>query len=97
MRKKELLENLQSLHTKYADLVWYARSDADKHPEHKEAILKAQERIIENYPKEIDDYEETPEWTHGFNSGMLAAIRFIYTMDDENLERAIEEFPELYT
>lgn len=100
MTKKKLFDNLSPLHSKYLDLVWYARSgvDFEKHSkEVQEKVLQSQDKIIEKYPDEIKDYEETPEWTHGFNSGMLAAIRFIYTMEDEGLENAVEEFPELYT
>jgi hypothetical protein len=102
---------------KYFDLVWYARRNRDEVSEYtnletREAALKALDRIEEKYPKETDDVTdlETGDWHHGFNSGMLACLRYIstcindeYETDEETgetyyyggIERAEEEFPRL--
>ena len=96
MRKKELFEHLHPLVRKYMDLVWYARSDADSYPQQREGILNSQKKIEELYPKDIEDLDENPDWQHGFNSGMLAGLRYIMTLDDEGKEIADDEFPELY-
>ena len=114
-------EDFQQFEEKYFNLVWYARSP------HKEIIhqvykdtpediiqgaLNAQSKVEEQYPDEIDAYRENPDWQHGFNSGCLAAMRYVMTalypceIEDEEeggtftyggLEDAKEEFPMLDT
>ena len=97
MNKKQIFNNLQELEGKYLDLVWYARSNAMKYPDMAAQIFKAQAQIERKYPDDIKKFNENSDWQHGFNSGMLACIRFIYAMDDDGLEEAIENFPELDT
>jgi len=71
--EKTLLEYLK----KYESLVWYARSDsamllADEIYEG----LAAQKKIEKEYPQEVHQLNnDNDNWTHGFNSGLLAAIR----------------------
>jgi len=81
---------------KYFDLVWYARKDEDKLVEEERFdILATMQKIEKKYPKEtqeLKDYE-TGDWSHGFNSGMLAGSRLYLAMIEENVERALEEFP----
>jgi len=71
--ENKLLEDLK----KYESLVWYARSDSSKLLQ--EEIyegLAAQKRIEKEYPQEVYQLNNDNEnWTHGFNSGVLAAIR----------------------
>lgn len=65
---------------KYRKLVWYARSDghASPNPRVRDAFAEVQAM----YPSEAaalksDQDGENIQWTHGFNSGMLAALRLI--------------------
>ena len=57
------------------------------------------DRIEKEYPDEVNELNglsaEHINWHHGFNSGMVAALRYILTMDDLGLEQADEEFPML--
>lgn len=100
MKKKEILENIIELEDKYFDLVWYARSSPENSdiPKVKENI----ERIQNQYPYEVASlYADDSNWEHGFNSGMLAGMRYIMTLFEPGpmggKERADEEFPFLDT
>jgi hypothetical protein len=94
MKKKELIENLITKETKYTDLIWYARS----RPENIniKGVRENKERIENSYPNEVTDLQsENGDWHHGFNSGMVAALRYVLTMDDLGKEQADDEFPML--
>lgn len=102
MKKKEILENIIELEDKYFDLVWYARkspNDYDTIPKVKENV----DRIEKLYPTETQDLSsDTGDWEHGFNSGMLAGMRYIMTLyrsinKHGGKEVADEEFPFLDT
>ena len=69
---------------KYCDLVWIARKP---HPnadpefyenEYAKVGLKVQAELLGKYPDEIKELScpEGGDWTHGFNSGCLAAFRY---------------------
>lgn len=83
----DLVEAFQKMSKKYMDLVWYARSESREQmersgtPEHIiTGALNAQACKEEMYPDEIDDLKsETGDWEHGFNSGCLAAFRYVIT------------------
>tara|TARA_B110000285_G_C15126665_1_gene620662 strand:+ start:54 stop:344 length:291 start_codon:yes stop_codon:yes gene_type:complete len=96
MRKKELIEEVIKLQDKYCNLVWYARSSPQN--DHIEGVLENRKRIEESYPKEINQliHSET-NWEHGFNSGMLAGMRYILELSEGDFETAKEEFPFLDT
>ena len=83
---EELLKAFQTFERKYHDLVWYARSrprhmmEADGTPEHIiQGALNGQARKEEMYPDEIDSLNcpDCGSFWHGFNSGCLAAMRFV--------------------
>jgi hypothetical protein len=94
MIKKELMENIIEKQKKYADLIWYARSSRKDNSI--AGVKENKHRIEELYPDEVNDLQnEDGDWHHGFNSGMVAALRYILTMDDLGLEQANEEFPML--
>jgi len=59
------------------------------------AMMKAQA----DYPEDCAelDNEKSDNWQHGFNSGMLACISFVFTADECGLEDARAEFPMLDT
>ena len=113
---KELMETLSK---KYLDLVWYARSHPASDTEYwlkvpesiRDGAFQGQMRVEEDYPDEVTALRDgDSDWQHGFNSGMLAAIRLIgtaersyeVTEDGETFwmggpEQALEEFPMLDT
>ena len=97
MRKKELIEEVIKLQDKYCDLVWVARSSPEN--DHIEGVLENRKRIEESYPKEVDSFFNggNPDWDHGFNSGMLAGMRYILDLVENGKEEADEYFPSLDT
>ena len=94
MNKKQLLENIIKKHDKYVDLLWYARSGPEN--ESIKGVKENKERIEKLYPNEVKELQNARgDWQHGFHSGMVAALRYILTMDESGLEQANEWFPEL--
>ena len=97
MKTQEIINEVEKLETKYFDLVWYARSS----PEHEgiPKVLENKERIENLHSSEIKSLTEGfhPNWEHGFNSGMLAGMRYILDMIGEGKETADEYFPMLDT
>ena len=85
----------------FFDLVWYARSHPksdtaywEKVPDHiREGALNAQARVEEAYPSEVSALGD--DWNHGFNSGCLAAFRYVFTALDESTDT--DEFGEEYS
>ena len=86
-------------------LVWYARKHPNDHPswdelrpDIKQGALGAKALIEEMFPKEVDKLRgENGDFYHGFNSGALAALRFVYTAATEGEEAARSAWPELDT
>ena len=66
---------ISEIESKYCDLVWLTRSDSDS-PD----IVKIRDTVSMKYPGELEKLkdEEQGDWTHGFNSGMLACARLLY-------------------
>jgi len=99
MNQKERKKIISEIEKKYFDLVWYARKDVNKLT--RTDILKKIESIEDKYPEETNSLNipEEADWSHGFNSGMLAGMRFVLSLMDkrEGYEIAIEEFPFLDT
>ena len=97
MKKQEIIDVIVGLEEKYFDLVWYARKSEEDYniiPKVKENV----DRIIEKYPTETQNLSaEGGDWEHGFNSGMLAGIRYVLSLYSEGKEIADEEFPFLDT
>lgn len=104
--KDEFYEQLLTKLDKYEQLVWFARSHppADVNywktisPTIKEGALNSQSRVEEMFPDEVDQLKcpECSDWNHGFNSGMLAGLRYVLTAAEDPAQ-AEELFPELYT
>ncbi len=95
MTKKELFDTIDEKEEMYFRLVWYARSlgrNSDV-----PGVIEACEEVETNYPSEVKALreDETGYWQHGFNSGMLACLRYINTLDKLGKDQADEEFPEL--
>jgi len=92
MKKIEIKNQVQVLESKYCDLVWFARSSPKNYSV--AGVLQNRKRIEESYPKEINQllHGET-DWEHGFNSGMLAGMRYVIDLFENNKETADELFP----
>lgn len=80
---------------KYFMLVWYARSQGPASPD--PAVREAFAEVKAMYPAETaalsSDLGENIQWTHGFNSGMLAALRLI--RGGRITPASLASFPEL--
>ena len=94
---EELAEEVLVQMAKYCSLVWYARKSREdlERPE----IAAAANEVFENFPQEVADLNapDTGDWQQGFNSGALAAFRFIFDAHEDGIESAIANFPELDT
>ena len=91
--KKQIEENVIKMSQKYEDLIWYARSGRNTHIQ---LVMTHRERIEGMYPNEIKELSsESGDWSHGFNSGMLAGMRYVLSMMEYGVETAEENFPEL--
>ncbi|QKM64691.1 hypothetical protein DCO17_05240 [Polynucleobacter tropicus] len=96
--KKQTLEELKQLEKKYESLVWYARKSPEQiatFPRLQDAI----DRVEQQYPNETADLRSarTGDWSHGFNSGMLAATRLAQELMKFEPEVAYVNFPDLMT
>lgn len=114
---------LAALHDKADSLVWLARKP---NPEDSEGMADyysegcnlatrfKMAQITADYPEEAEMLKcpEEGDWAHGFNSGMLATVRFLMTaldkepdyIDEEDkkdwigsLKQALFDFPDLDT
>jgi hypothetical protein len=92
---------------KYESLVWYARKAPADNVEYwsklpdeiKTGALNAMAQVEEHHPDEVDSLRccECGDFSHGFNSGVLAALRWVLTAQEEGIEEADNCFPELDT
>ena len=97
---------VEDLYQKYFNLVWYARKPPKSDTEFwdalpadvKQALENAQKQVEEKYPVECAEIRcpMHGDWVHGFNSGMLAAMRLLRPNVKINQKR-MNEFPELDT
>lgn len=96
---------LQKLLKKYESLVWYARKHPSDHPywetvpeDIRKGALDAVAQVQEHHPEECDHLKgKDGDWQHGFNSGVLAALRWVITSEFEGRRAADKAFPELDT
>jgi hypothetical protein len=104
--KAQRLDEVCEMMEKYCSLVWLARSSPDPNDEQwsdtpNEIFLKAFEnqKIVQSkYTKEVNELSsEDGDFHHGFNSGMLAGLRYAVEMLTGDVEFARENFPELDT
>ena len=97
MKKQEIITAVAEKESKYYDLVSYARKTQeqyDTYPLVKELV----DRVETEFPTEIKELQgEGGDWSHGFNSGMLAGMRYVLSLYDMGKEQADEEFPFLDT
>ena len=63
-----------------------------------EGMVDQMQRVEELYPEAVGDLNaEDGDWCHGFNSGVLAALRFVYQAEFDSVEEAKAEWPKLDT
>ena len=87
---KSAIQWLMNQESKYTDLVWFARRPAGESSDQK-ALVE------EKFPDECDNLRsESGDFHHGFNSGMLAASRFL-SMAHTDPQFAMHYFPDLDT
>lgn len=101
--KKEIEQHVSRMEDKYGRLVWFARRSEDNLlvlsedgvQENKQIMNKLKE-IQELYPAEVTELlGDEGDWEHGFNSGMLAGMRYVMTLMSMGEEYAEDWFPEL--
>ena len=94
--KKQALNELKAIEKKYESLVWYARKSQQQIatiPGLKDAV----NNVERQYPNETRDLRSpnSGDWSHGFNSGMLAATRLAQDLIELTPEVAYILFPNL--
>ncbi len=90
--------DIASLQEKFFNLVWLARHRALRKGYQPDILAEADaaaERVEAAYP---EDAEKVDDWTHGFNSGVLAALRLVSAIQGgETWGNAYADFPMLDT
>lgn len=88
----ELANAIEAQADKYESLVWYARKTEEllARPE----VAAAAKKVAEAYPEEVTKIDD---FHHGFNSGALAAFRFVLFAHWGGIDEALETFPMLDT
>ena len=74
---------IEELEEKYFDLVSFARK-SDEDIERIPSLKEWMDDMRIKYPKETEELEgEESDWHHGFNSGVLAAVRYVRSPQEE--------------
>ena len=88
---KKIIKNCEEKLDKYYSLVAYARKDPNSDNKH---VIKFRKKVEKLYPEEVNELvEEQDNWAHGFNSGMLAALRYVLHIEEIGTKYANEQFP----
>jgi len=96
-KKEEILTEVKRFHDKYESLVKYARVTPRQISEHK-LVKELVDKVETDYSKEAKEISgKDGDWHHGFNSGMLAACRYILSLNDVDKDFADNHFPFLDT
>lgn len=104
--KKQAIEAMRQKEEKYFDLVWFARKPDISDEEYwgdtpNDIFLKAQEhieRVKKQYPDDVSELSgDNGDWQHGFNSGILAGMRYALELLQGTAAQADEDFPFLDT
>lgn len=105
MTLKQATPKLQEMCHKHITLVWYARSYPEGHPywnthnpKMVQRVMESQANVERDYPVEVAELQDDDtNWHHGFNSGVVAAIRYMWDLMENGEEYADENFPCLDT
>jgi hypothetical protein len=83
---------------KYNRLVWYARSNKSFLLDNElYETLSLHHQTEKDYPDEVEALKSDDNWSHGFNSGMMAGIRFaLGLMSNQFVEEEIDELEWLF-
>ena len=98
---EDVHDEIKNLEQKYFEMVWYARRQPEDF-EH-EAVRKKMKEAEQRWKNDFSFPGRcgTDAASHGFNSGCLAAFRFVLAAMEKSkyggLEQAKEEFPHLDT
>lgn len=102
--RAQLMTLLQQKEEKYYLLVWSSRCRVFSEysqslpPEVAERQIEKMRQIFAMYPEEMADLQSDDGlWDHGFNSGMLAGMRYAIEALDGNANLAEGVFPDLDT
>jgi len=104
MKKNDLFHHILLKENKYSKLLWYARTNPSNsihavapNGELIDLVQQNLKTIENNYPLETSALysEEQSQWAHGFHSGVVAAMRYVLTLNEYGVEQAEEEFPML--
>lgn len=97
MKKQEIITAVAEKENKYYDLVWYARKTENQYNTISE-VKENVDRIEKIYPAETNELNSMDsDWAHGFNSGILAGMRYVLSLYDMGKEQAEADFPFLDT
>lgn len=93
--KAVVLAEVKKMESKYFNLVWYARSSPKNYSI--DGVLESRNRIEKAHPEEVAKLKGGADsgWFHGFNSGMLAGMRYEMDLLTEGIEEAEDLFPDL--
>lgn len=100
MKREDIVNDLGELCDKYFWLVWMARKEPewlrDGHPSMPKMV-----EVGMKWPEECKELAcpEKGDWTHGFNSGCLAALRYAIHLfgNKTDIKFAKDNFPDLDT
>jgi hypothetical protein len=102
--RAQLMNLLQQKEEKYYLLVWSSRcrvfsgNSKSLPPGVAEGQIEKMRQIFAMYPEEMADLQsEDGLWHHGFNSGMLAGMRYAIEAFAGNADFAEDTFPDLDT
>lgn len=105
MTLKQAMPKMQEKLHKHTTLMWYARSHPEGHPywdKHDpklvRGVMESQANVERDYPVEVAElHDDETNWQHGFNSGIVAGIRYVFDLLDSGEEFADDIFPCLDT
>jgi hypothetical protein len=96
-KKEEIITEVKRFHDKYESLVKYSRITPKQTLEHK-GLEDFMIEVEKKYPEEIEEMcSKNHDYEIGFNSGMLAACRYILSLNDVDKDFADRHFPFLDT
>jgi hypothetical protein len=92
----ELAAALKAMHDRYSWVVWYMRHDSARAeqclpPDVLAGVMMSLASVEDAYGDSIPD----DDWDHGFNCGVLAALRYVMMAQSHGIKAAQDEFPNL--
>jgi hypothetical protein len=95
MKYSDVFKEMIELHSVYTDMLWFARTN-ETTLSTIELARKNYDRIESQFPELVDKLRnDDSNFEHGFNSGVVAAIRYMLDLKETDLENARQNFPDL--